>query len=264
MNKMRLFVMCVMFVIVGLWMSAQSQAQSPFDGTWRTNLAQTKFSPKPIVFYIAQGWYHCVSCNPSFGIQADGDDHPVSGQTYDTIAVKVIDPNTIALTTKKSGKITSESTRAVSADGKTLTVKTTGHPMNSDQPVTSEVIAKRAAVPPSGVHATSGEWLIEKVQESDNGVSTTYKMNGDELTMTSPTGESYTAKLDGSDYPFKGSYSYDAVSLKKIDAHTIEETDKRGGNIVEVAKLTVSGNKMTIVADNKVTGRTSTYIAEKK
>ncbi len=52
---------------------------------------------------------------------------------------------------------------------------------------------------------------------------TTYKTNGDELTMTSPTGETYTAKLDGNDYPVKGSYGWDAVSLKQINPHTIEE-----------------------------------------
>ena len=264
MKRMQQLVICAMLSMAGLWMTAQSLAQSPFDGTWHTNLAQTKFSPKPNVFYISQGWYHCVSCNPAFDAQADGEDHPVSGQTYDAINVKVVDPNTITVITKKAGKVTAEQTRTVSADGKTLTVKVTAHPMNSDQPITAETTAKRTGVPPAGVHATSGEWQIQKVNESENGVTTTYKTTGDELTMTEPTGASYTAKLDGNDYPYKGSYSYDTVSLKKIDAHTIEETCKRGGNVVEVSKMTVAGNKMTIVADNKVTGRTQTYVAEKK
>ena len=84
--------------------------------------------------------------------------------------------------------------------------------------------------------------------------------------MTEPTGATYTAKLDGTDSPFKGSYSTDTVSVKKIDAHTIEETDKRGGQVVEVDKLTVSANgkTMTVVETNKLTDRTSTYVATKK
>jgi hypothetical protein len=239
-------------------------AQSPFDGTWKTNMAQTKFSPKPNVFYISQGWYHCVSCNPAFDAKADGTDQAVTGQTYDTISVKEVDPNSIAVTTKKGGKVVSEQTRAVSADGKTLTVKTTAHPMNSDQTVTATATGKRTGVKPSGVHATSGEWQIVKAEESENGLTTTFKTTGDALTMSTPTGETFTAKLDGSDAPVTGAYGFDTVSLKKINDHTIEETDKRNGNVVEVSTMTVSGKTMKVTADNKVTGRTTTYTATKQ
>ncbi len=84
--------------------STAVSAQSPFDGTWKTNTAQTKFSPKPNVFYLSQGWYHCVSCNPAFDVKADGTDQAVTGQSYDTISVKEADPNSIAVTAKKDGK----------------------------------------------------------------------------------------------------------------------------------------------------------------
>ena len=84
--------------------------------------------------------------------------------------------------------------------------------------------------------------------------------------MSTPTGESYTARLDGKDYPVKGAYGWDSVSLKRLDDSTIEETDKRNGKVVEVVKMTVSpdGKKMTVVAMDKLTGRTSTYVAEKQ
>ena len=64
----------------------------------------------------------------------------------------------------------------------------------------------------------------------------------------------------------KGAYFYNSVSLKRIDDHTIEETDKRDGKVVEVAKMTVSpdGKKMTVVATDTLTGRTSTFVAEKQ
>ena len=239
-------------------------AQSPFDGTWKTNMSQTKFSPKPNVFYLSQGWYHCVTCNPAFDSKADGNDQTVAGQSYDTISVKEVDPNTLSVTTKKAGKVAFEQTRTVSADGKTLTVKTTSHPMNSDETVTATATGKRVGVKPSGVHATSGEWQIIKVEESENGLTTTYKLNGDELTMSTPTGESYTAKLDGTDAPVKGAYGFDTVSLKKVNDHTLEETQKRNGNVIEVNTMTVSGKSMKISSDNKLTGRTTTYTATKK
>jgi hypothetical protein len=239
-------------------------AQSPIDGTWKTNLAQTKFSPKPIVFYISQGWYHCVSCNPAFDAKADGTDQAVTGQTFDTINVKEVDPNSIAVTTKKDGKVISEQTRTVSADGKTLTVKSTSHPQNSDQPVTATAVAKRTGTKPSGVQATSGEWQLAKVEQSENALKTTYKTAGDQVTMSAPTGETYTAKLDGTDAPVTGAYGYDTVSLKKINDHTVEETLKRNGNVIEVSTMTVSGKNMKVTSDNKLSGRINTYTATKQ
>lgn len=244
--------------------ASSAVAQSPIDGTWKTNLAQTKFSPKPITFYISQGWYHCVSCTPAFDAKADGSDQPVTGQTYDTINVKEVDPNTIALTTKKDGKTVNEQTRTVSADGKTLTVKITSHPMGSDQPVSITATAKRTGVKPSGVQATSGDWQILKEDESENGATTTYKVNGDEITMSTPTGEAYTAKLDGTDAPLKGSYASDTVSVKKINDHTFEETNKRNGKVVEVNTMTISGKTMKVTSDNKLSDRVSTFTAAKQ
>ena len=254
------------FCIASAAIAVSASAQSAFNGTWHTDLSKSKLSTKPNVFYLSQGWYHCVSCNPTYNVKADGTDQPVTGQAYDTVSVKEEDAKTISVTAKKAGAVDFEQTRTVSADGKTLTVKTTVHPPNSAQPVTAEVTATLSGVAPSGVHAASGAWVIAKLKQSDNGLDTTYKIEGDQITMTQPTGESYTAKLDGTDAPYKGSNSTDTVSVKKIDAHTIEETDKRGGEVTEVDKITVAANgkTMTVVATSKRTDRTSTYVATKK
>ena len=136
--------------------------------------------------------------------------------------------------------------------------------MNSNETVTATATGKRVGTKPSGVQATSGEWQIVKVEESDNGLTTTYKSNGDELTMSTPTGESYTAKFDGTDASVNGAYGYDTVSLKKINDHTLEETEKRNGSVTEVNTMTVSGKSMKVSSDNKITGRTTTYTATKK
>jgi len=145
-------------------------------------------------------------------------------------------------------------------------VKTTAHPENSDQAVTVEITASRVGKALAGANGTSGSWRASKSKVSENGVTTTYKLSGDELSMSTPTGESYAAKLDGKDYPFKGTYTYDSVSLKRISARTIEETDKRGGKVIEVSKMTVApdGKKMTVVVTYVPTGRVSTYVAEKQ
>jgi hypothetical protein len=266
MNRIERYVAYSLFLMPVFWAPASSFAQSPFDGTWHTDNEQYKPSPKPVVFSVNKGMYDCSNCSPKIDVKADGQDHAVTGQSYDTINVRVVDPKSIAVTTKKNGKVVTDQTRTVSDDGNTLTVKTTSHPQNSDQTVTAEITATRVAKAPTGANGTSGSWRVNKVKVSDNGSTTTYKRNGDELSMSQPTGESYTAKLDGKDYPVKGSYIYNSVSLKRIDDHTIEETRKRDGKLIGVAKITVSpdGKKMTTVYTNKLTGATSTSVAMKQ
>jgi hypothetical protein len=249
-----------------LWAPASLLAQSPFDGTWHTNIDQAKLSAKPYVYSLNKGMYSCSSCNPKIDVKADGQDQSVTGQTYDTISVHEVDPKSIAVTTKKGGKTVAETSRTVSDDGNTMTVKTTAHPENSDQTVSQEVTFTRVGKAPAGANGTSGSWRINKITTSENGLTTTYTSSADGLSMSTPTGVSYTAKLDGKDYPVKGSYTFNSVSLKRVDDRTIEETDKRDGKIVGIYKMSIApdGKKMTVVATSKVTGRTSTYVAEKQ
>jgi hypothetical protein len=199
-------------------------------------------------------------------VKADGQDQPVTGQSFDTISVREVDPNSIAVTTKKSGKTLTEQTLGVSDDGNTLTWKQINHPENRNQTASSENTYTRVGKAPAGANGTSGSWRINKVHESENNLIFAYKRSGDELSMSTPTGESYTAKLDGKDYPVKGAYDYNSVSLRGVDERTIEETRKRDGKAVEVNKLSVSpdGKKMTGVSTNKLRGRTSTYVFEKQ
>jgi hypothetical protein len=241
-------------------------AQSPFDGTWKTDLDKAKFSPKPITFSVSNGMYNCSSCAPQINVKADGQDQPVTGQAYDTIAVKEVDPHSIQVVTKKNGKTTLEQTRSASDDGKALHVKTTSHPPDSDKPVMSEADLERIGKAPAGANATSGSWKIKKVKEEENGLLETYKGNGNELTYSTPTGETWTAKMDGQDYPVKGSYGSDAVSLKQVSDNTIEASYKRGGQLIEVDKITISpdGKTMTNVVESKLTGRVSTFVARKQ
>lgn len=264
-NRMR-NVAFALFAAAMLCVPAVSHAQAAFNGTWRIDMAQAKFSPKPYVFYIANGWYHCVSCDTPFDVQADGQSHPVAGQAFDSISVTIVNPQTISITSSKDGKTISEQTRTVSANGKTMIVKTTSHPQNSEKPLTFEVVGDRTGIAPSGVHATSGKWIIKKISGSADAMLTTYKVTGDQITMTDPTGDTYTAKFDGQDYPVKGAYTYDAVSLKLINPNTIEETDKRGGKVLEVDKMTVSANgkTMTVVSTDPHDNSVSTFVAHKQ
>jgi hypothetical protein len=256
---------CNLLLVYPLFLIPALLAQSPFDGTWRINDDQSKTSPKPNVFSMHNGMYGCFSCSPKINIKADGTDQPVVGQYYESLNVREVDPKSIVLVGKKAGKIISEQTRTVSDDGNTMTVKNTIHE-ESGQVATSEITTTRVGMAPAGANATSGSWRMNALKLSENAGTVTFKSSGDELSMSDPVGASYTAKADGKDYPAKGSYTYNSVSLKRINERTIEETDKRAGEVVYVIKMTVSldGKTMTEVSTAKRTGRTSTYIYDKR
>jgi hypothetical protein len=225
-----------------------AQGQAVFNGTWRADLSKAKFSPKPFISYTSQGWFHCESCTPVLAVQADGKDHAVAVFGVDVLNVALVDEHTIRFLGKKSGKLAFDQIDTVSFDGRTLTVKETDYPMNGQQPATSKTICKREGTLPAGVHAASGRWIAVKASGSENGVRTTYKVDGNVVNMSDLTGDSYTAKLDGSDAPVNGAYGWDAVSLKLINDHTIEETDKFNGKVIDVSKMTVSANGKTMTA----------------
>ena len=79
--------------------------------------------------------------------------------------------------------------------------------------------------------------------------------------MTSKTGQSYTAKLDGTEAPMKGDPGVTSVSVKMMGKNTLVETDKRGDKVISVTTLTVSpdGKSGKAVAEDKLANRTTTY-----
>ena len=60
-----------------------------------------------------------------------------------------------------------------------------------------------------------------------------------------PTSTNWTASFDGKDHPAKGNPDFDAVSVTRVDTHTIELTRKRGGKVVQTLRSVVSKDGKT-------------------
>ena len=81
----------------------------------------------------------------------------------------------------------------------------------------------------------------------------TIEPNGDGIKVTvhlvpaegQPNHIEYAAKYDGKDYPQTGNPAADMVSVKKINANTIESTNKKGGKAILVNRSTVSADGKT-------------------
>ena len=57
---------------------------------------------------------------------------------------------------------------------------------------------------------------------------------------------SYTTELDGKDSPITGNNpNADTIAVKRIDAHTLESVNKKGGKMVSTQKIVVSADGKT-------------------
>lgn len=247
--------------------SATLFAQSAFEGTWRFSPQSGEFGGKPESFLLHSGVYRCDSCVPKIEVKADGEYHKVSGSPYyDSISARAIDDHTVEVMTKKRSKVVGTTKMTASPDGSTL-IEVWTFVSEGGQRGNGTTVSKRVAPAPEGANKASGSWQPEKLENASESVLlVTYKVTGDGLSMSDQTGDSYTAKFDGKDYPYKGDPGTTSVSLRKIDANTIEETDKRDGKVISVSRMTVSpdGRTMKLEGEDKLHGTTFKFDATKQ
>ena len=257
---------------VGFWVLVlaplMALAQSPFEGTWKINVSTAQMPKKPDVYLLQDGMYQCQTCVPPLAFKADGMDHKVTGYPYfDTMSVKVVDDRTIEQTNKKNGKVVGTAKMTVSADGNTATFVFSDSSATTGAPVTGKGEDVRVAKGPAGSHAISGSWRTSKMESvSDNGLLFTYKVEGSVLKMTTPTGQSYEAKLDGTEALYKGDPGTTSVTIKSVSKNIMEETDKRNGKVTAISRSTVSANgkTMSIAITDKLHGTTMQLTADRQ
>lgn len=225
-------------------------AASAFNGTWSARLDSMKVTGKPDVYEVSGGNYSCSSCDPPLKVPADGAWHKVTGRDYyDEIMVKVLSPRSIEITQRLAGKTAGINTMEVSADGSSLSGKFTGY--QGAQPVTGRYREKRVAAGAAGAHAISGSWLQDQMSEGNDALRTvSYAMTPDGFSMQS-NGQSYAAKFDGRQYPVSGDPGHTMVTLKKLDDHTVVETDYRKGKATDEIRLAAAADGKTLELTDK-------------
>jgi hypothetical protein len=122
--------------------SLSAQASDSRIGTWKLNVAKSKYSPGPppqsqtlkvepsgqgekvtSEVVAADGTRTTTQYTANF----DGKDYPLTGsQIADTVSLKRIDARTTERTDKKGGTVAQTIRRVVSADGKTMNVTVKG------------------------------------------------------------------------------------------------------------------------------------------
>ena len=240
-------------------------AGTVFDGTWTTKLGSVQVSGPPVAYEISQGMYRCTSCVPQITVKADGTDQKVSGHDYyDSIAIRIVNANAIETTRKKGGKIIGADAASVSADGKTLTELWVDYAGAQAPKGTNSYT--RLTAGPAGSHAISGTWQQDPFSGASGSLVTVkYESTADGLKMAW-NGQSYDAKFDGKEYPIKNDPAETTVSLKRIDANTIQETDRRGGKVIDIIRMAASADGKTLSVEDadQLRNTKMTYIMMKQ
>jgi hypothetical protein len=135
-------VACVGLYAVSSW--AQTKPADPFVGTWKVDLAKSKYSPGPAPTVAGTVTIEKSGTSMKTTIEGtdpqgkpthtetiwafDGKDNPVKGATAPntTAAYKRVDDHTLEVATKVDGKPTTTTRVVVSADGKTTIATVSG------------------------------------------------------------------------------------------------------------------------------------------
>jgi len=136
--------LCTVFAILFLTLAAAGMALAqgnPFVGTWKLNVAKSKYDPGPPPKSQTRTWdasgkvsvkgINAAGKPVSYGypIKDDGKEYPTVGAIpngADQISSNKFAPNTVEVHFMRGGKPAETTTFAVSKDGKTLTISAKG------------------------------------------------------------------------------------------------------------------------------------------
>ncbi|HST11785.1 MAG TPA: hypothetical protein VLL05_15525, partial [Terriglobales bacterium] len=122
-----------------------------------------------------------------------------------------------------------------------------------------------------------GKWKLNEAKSKIPAMgpknnTVTYEAAGDSIKVTvdgtdaqgKPAHNEWTGKFDGKDYPLTGDPSADTRSYTKIDDHTMELTNKKGGKATMTGKIVISADgqsRVVTVSGTDPSGKKVEYSA---
>jgi hypothetical protein len=233
--------------LLGLAAALPLCAADPRIGTWTLISAQSSLDPpnKLSITSLHEGVHVVSSGDTHFDFTAKWDGHGASVQgnpAFDQIELRRIGKTQAEVKEKKDGAVIAMVRYQLSADDNEM-AGTTSRAGHADQ-VT--VWTRTGGTKVAG-NLFAGEWsqdmsktrlrqgLVLRIEaEGTDGV----RFSGD---------FSYTARFDGKEYDLRNSVN-DTVTLRLVDAHTVDSTYRRDDQITQKAQWVVSpdGKQMTM------------------
>jgi hypothetical protein len=227
-------------------------ADDPFVGKWKLNTAKSKFTGQlQVIQDLGGNKYKFTSGAESWNVWVDGGDQP-SPRDGDLVSWKTTAPNTWLVVHKMDGKITRSAILKISADETTMT-RTTKGTRPDGSAYTMDFRAKRV----SGAKGLPGTWEITTLKMDADAEWSIEPYEGDGLSFVFPSEkERQDMKFDGKEYPDRGPTvpAGSTSSAKRVNARTIEWTDKLKDEVTDHEELKVSADGKTLTVVTKQPG----------
>ena len=216
-------------------------AENPFIGEWKLDSSLSRMPDEMKVESKGNNTYSFDFGAGNETIVADGTDQP-GGYGGTTLSVKADAPDVWIVERKKNGKLLLRATWKLSQDGSTLTdLYREFEPDGST--VSMDYVYQRGG---SG-SGFAADWQSIKETMNSPFVLEVKAYQGDGLSFINPQQhETKNVKLDGKDYPIEGSAR--SASVRRVDEHTLEMTEKRSGKVIDTREISLSsdGKRLTM------------------
>ncbi|HVT99207.1 MAG TPA: hypothetical protein VHE33_17000 [Acidobacteriaceae bacterium] len=237
-------------LIVGLAVGTVWAAENPFAGRWKMDPSKSTMVDEMKVA-SAGGNQYSFDFGGGTGekIKVDGTDQP--GMFGTTLAVTAEAPDRWKVVRKKDGRTMLIGKWTLSADGRTLTDDYTE--LDAKGSPATHLLYKYERM--GGGLGFSGDW-VSSSQPTDTVVVEIAVWEGDGLALTRRSVTRHV-KFDGKAYPAEGANlpaGY-GTSGRRVDARTVELTDKIGDKARDSQTMTVSEDGKTLTMRMTPVGR---------
>jgi len=227
-------------------------ADDPFYGKWKLNMSKSKITGEQMKIADLGGNKYSISfgTTPETFV-ADGTDQPT--RSGGTISVTPDGSNSWKMVDKRNGKVTTSMTHTISADGKTQTIK--GTDFKPDGSTSDFKVDYKRVGSGSG---WAGTWESTTLNFSSPDQWEISAFEADGLTFyTAAYDDRLSMKFDGKDYEEKGpNVAPGSMSSgKRVNAHTLEVTDKVKAEVIDHTKFQVSADGKTLTLTVHETGQ---------
>jgi hypothetical protein len=243
--------------LVCLFADRLAAADDPFQGKWKFNSAHSNVTGGlQLIQDLGGNKYQFTFGAESWNVWVNGGDQPsVYG---DTVSWKETGPNTWLVVHKMDSKVTRSATLKISDDERTMT-RTTNGTRPDGSSYTMDFKAKRV----SGTKGLAGTWEIITL-EMDSYGEWDKPYDGDGLSFVTPSEkERQDMTFDGKYYPDQGPTVSpgSTSSAKRVNARTIEWTDKLKEEVMDHQELKISEDGTTLTVVTRYTGQKASQVA---
>jgi hypothetical protein len=239
-------------------------ADNPFVGKWKVNSSMSKLYDE-VKVEVASANRYALTFGPgqTDTVVADGTDQPALSGT--TLSVTVKGPNNWEVTRKLKGRTLLTAQWTLSADGKTLNDAFTQY-LPDGMTLFSQPLPNGSTLLLPYVYArTEGNSGFVGIWDSDSatvkaGIELQIQPNeGDGLSFKRSDEETAKRiKLDGNDHPDldpKGADKGTAYSGRRVNARSLEITDKSNGKTTGTRRIELSTDLKTLTVTVSLVGQ---------